>query len=227
MAETQVQISSHDLGVKLEDLVANIFRNNGYDIAQRVIVMTKSGAGAEIDLVVEKSGLRRPVECKNLAITVGVASMRVFKDKLSDANLTNGLFVTNTRFSVGAKKVAHAAGIELWDMMVLREEFFRASLGRSVDTSILEVQVGNPLVRHYKSDGLRKAQAFYEVSTQLRKHSSNGLVRKSDLVAGLVASGQFDEESARAMTKHRLTHAGSIYEPEPGYLKWITPRDSY
>jgi predicted RecB family endonuclease len=60
-----VKLNTYDLGVQLEDTTASIFQKMGYSVEKRQRVQTKSGATAEIDILLVRGIRRRAVECKN------------------------------------------------------------------------------------------------------------------------------------------------------------------
>jgi len=104
----------------------------GYKTEMRAKPPTKSGAVAEIDILVSRGNRRRAVECKNYdpSKAVGTTEMRKFRDDLKDIGIPSGLFVTSSVFSKDAEKLADSDGIELWDMEELRQKLFEYSIGR-------------------------------------------------------------------------------------------------
>ncbi|MGC8935664.1 MAG: restriction endonuclease [Thermoproteota archaeon] len=151
----EVKLNVYDLGVRLEETAAKIFEKMGYKVELRKRLATRSGATAEIDILITRGNRRRAVECKNYDVTraVGVSELRIFKDKLNDTGLSSGIFITNSVFTEDAEKLAESAGIELWDGEELREKFFLYAIGRLKNPSLLN----DPI--------LPKAQSFVDVST--------------------------------------------------------------
>lgn len=111
----------------------------GYKVELRKRLATRSGATAEIDILITRGNRRRAVECKNYDISraVGASELRIFKDKLTDIGLSSGIFITNSVFTEDAEKLAESAGIELWDGEELREKFFLYAIGRLKNPSLL------------------------------------------------------------------------------------------
>ena len=107
-----VKLNTYDLGVQLENTTASIFQKMGYSVEKRQRVQTKSGATAEIDILLVRGIRRRAVECKNYdqSRSVGIQDLRVFKDKLGDTGIASGIFVTNTYFSEDSEKLANSTG---------------------------------------------------------------------------------------------------------------------
>lgn len=134
-----LKLNTYDLGVRLEDTTASILEKMGYSVEKRKRLSTKSGATAEIDLLLTRGSRRRIVECKNYdpSRSVPVSDMRIFKDKMSDTGVLSGLFVTNTVFSEDAEKLADSVGIELWNGDEHKERFYAYSIGRTRNPSLI------------------------------------------------------------------------------------------
>jgi hypothetical protein len=139
-AETEPKYNTYKLGIDLENTTASIFEKIGYSVEKRKRVPTKSGATAEIDILLKRGNRKRIVECKNYdpSRSVPVSDMRVFRDKLSDTGILSGVFVTNTYFSEDATKLADSVGIELWDGDMHREKFYAYSIGRIRNPSLID-----------------------------------------------------------------------------------------
>jgi hypothetical protein len=134
------KLNIYNLGIQLEGTAASIFEKMGYSVKTRQRVPTKSGAPAEIDILLERGSRRKAVECKNYdpSRSVGASDLRVFKDKLTDTGIFSGVFVTNTSFSDDAQKLAESVGMELWDGDELREKFFAYAIGRIRNPSLVQ-----------------------------------------------------------------------------------------
>jgi hypothetical protein len=135
----QVKFNTYNLGVDLENTTASIFEKMGYSVEKRKRLSTKSGATAEIDILLIRGNRRRAVECKNYdpSRSVPVSDMRIFKDKLYDTGVISGVFVTNTYFSEDAEKCADSVGIELWNGEVHKEKFYAYAIGRIKNPSLI------------------------------------------------------------------------------------------
>jgi hypothetical protein len=133
------KFNTYNLGVDLENTTASIFEKMGYSIEKRKRLPTKSGATAEIDILLTRGNRRKVVECKNYdpSRSVPVSDMRIFKDKLYDTCIMSGVFVTNTYFSEDAQKCADSVGIELWNGEVHKEKFYAYAIGRIRNPSLI------------------------------------------------------------------------------------------
>ncbi|MEM3932393.1 MAG: restriction endonuclease [Thermoplasmata archaeon] len=169
-----VKLNIYDLGLQLENTTALIFEKMGYKVEKRKRVPTKSGATAEIDILLTRGIRKIAVECKNYdpSRSVGIQDMRVFKDKLSDTGIASGIFVTNTYFSEEAQKLAESTGIELWDGDKLREKFYAYAIGRIKNPSLVHDPV-LPLKIDFisaSSLSLRNNQSIHLFSAVLLYH---------------------------------------------------------
>lgn len=124
-------VTTKELGNTLEDNVALIFKNMGYDVKVRQRFSTQSGT-AEIDILLSKGNRRRGVECKNYGQSryIGIKELRDFKGRLEQVGILSGLFVTNTFFSGEAEQYADSTGIETWDKSDLQEKLLIFFTGR-------------------------------------------------------------------------------------------------
>jgi hypothetical protein len=159
-----------ELGVKLEETVANIFEKMGYSVQRRVRPATKTGATAEIDVLLSRGNRRLAVECKNYdeSRAVGVSELRNFMNKLQDTGIMSGVFVTTSVFSSDAEQFAESTGIEIWDKEKLLEKFYAFAIGRIVNPSLLNDPV-LPVLYNFESASTitlrnpRKVQLFSKV----------------------------------------------------------------
>ena len=120
-----------ELGVALEKTVASIFEKMGYKVEMRVHPETKTGAAEEIDIVLTRGKRKKAVECKNYATNaVGAKELRGFQNKLEDARIDSGVFVTASVFTREARQFAEAKEIELWDNKELREKVYAYAINR-------------------------------------------------------------------------------------------------
>jgi hypothetical protein len=121
----------YELGTALEDTVQRIFEKMGYSVEKRQRPDTKTGAALEIDLVLTRGKRRKAVECKNYStIRVSAKELRLFQNKLEDARIDSGIFVTSSDFTREALQFAQARNIEHWDNKELREMVYAYLLNR-------------------------------------------------------------------------------------------------
>jgi len=116
----------------------------GYSTKKRQRVPTKSGATAEIDLLVTRGNRTMAVECKNYdeSRSVPVKDLRIFANKLDDSSIISGVFVASTVFSMDAQKFAESEGrIDLWDRAKLFEMISTYMIGRIGLSSLRKEQV--------------------------------------------------------------------------------------
>lgn len=95
---------------QFEKLVALVYRKLGYTVTRR------GGANPDggIDLIIEKDGQRSAVQCKQWkSWNVGVKAVREFLGALTDAGISNGVFITLCGYTGDAKQLAEKHGIEI------------------------------------------------------------------------------------------------------------------
>ncbi len=131
--------SSREMGNKLEDAVAKIFKNQGYEIVLRKKISGKSGEYNEIDVIATRGQATIAIECKNYSEgkKVGAMTVRDFIAKLDDLDIHQGLLVTNTDFSsdaLGWAKNGTTKPIQTWNGTALQEKLMEVTIGRKSRT---------------------------------------------------------------------------------------------
>lgn len=105
-------------GKGLEDEVGRIFRNMGYSVEVRKNVTTEIGAPAEFDLLIYRHSRITAVECKNYddSRPIGAKDIRDFAQKIREMKkIRDGIFISMSSFTTGARTVAAENNIDLWD----------------------------------------------------------------------------------------------------------------
>lgn len=109
------QIQSIDW-FQFEKIVATAYKSRGFSVCRR------GGANPDggIDLILEKSGQRTGVQCKQWkSWQVGVRNVREFFGALTHAGLSKGIFVTIRGYTREARDLAQQHHIELLDATAL------------------------------------------------------------------------------------------------------------
>jgi hypothetical protein len=128
------KVNAYELGQRLEQMAASIFKNLGYSVEVRKKVQTRTGSVCEFDVLLRRGQRTMAIECKNYDVSraVGIQDLHVFRDKLVQSDIYSGIFITNTTFSEDAVKLATDTdtNIDLWDGAELRERYTATALGR-------------------------------------------------------------------------------------------------
>lgn len=196
--EQETKLKVYDLGVKLEETTAAILQKMGWSTQLRQRMPTRSGPNAEIDVLVTRGNRRRAVECKNYDTSraVGIAELRVFKNKLDDIEIASGLFVTSSYFSKDAQDFSESNMLEVWDRDELREKYFLYALGRLVNPSLVKdpvlpvqmsyTQVTTLQLKNPQAVQLQTAKLFYHpyilVKYRLRSERTDPTKKKHVVV---------------------------------------------
>ncbi|OYT41670.1 MAG: hypothetical protein B6U78_02645 [Candidatus Aenigmarchaeota archaeon ex4484_224] len=104
-------------GKLFEDLVEEIFKNQGYQTKRNLILEGKSGAKHEIDILAIKGKKKIAIECKyrENEEKVGKSEFATFLLKLDDLEIKEGYLVTNSYFSDNVLLLAKKYKIKLID----------------------------------------------------------------------------------------------------------------
>jgi hypothetical protein len=102
---------------QFEKLIEILYRESGYSVHRRGGAKPDGG----IDLIVEKDGVRKAVQCKHWKTwSVGVKPVREFLGALTDSRIQNGIFITVQGYTRDAKEFADKHRIEIIDEADLR-----------------------------------------------------------------------------------------------------------
>lgn len=97
---------------QFEKIVALTYRKQGYSVARRGGASPDGG----IDLVIEKNGQCRAVQCKHWkAWKVGVKGVREFLGALTDGGFKEGIFITLRGYTEEARQLAVKHHIQVVD----------------------------------------------------------------------------------------------------------------
>lgn len=140
--DVEFEKPARELGNDLEDMVEQIMEIKGYETLTRQKMRGNSGQYNEIDILAKQDDDIIAVECKNYKENkkIGISELRNFSAKLSDLDISKGLFVTTTDFSQDARGWAsnnpQMAQIDLWNGDRLEEMFKKTILRRTGSKTI-------------------------------------------------------------------------------------------
>jgi len=98
-------------GAEFEEWCANLLRNNGFTNVQ----VTKTSGDQGVDILAQKSDIRYAIQCKCYSSNLGNSPVQEVHAGKSMYNCHVGVVMTNRHFTSGAKDLADATGVLLWD----------------------------------------------------------------------------------------------------------------
>lgn len=104
-------------GVRFEEWLADFFRARGYKAKT-----TPRTGDYGVDLVLERDGQRTVVQAKRWKGKVGPTAVQEIYAGKAHYGADAALVVTNSRFTVEARRLAKSTGVVLWDRDRLRTE---------------------------------------------------------------------------------------------------------
>lgn len=111
-------LEAAERGRELEDRVAAHLDAHGYRVRRNVVVVGRSGARHEVDVLAEKvdslTTYRVAVECKAWRVPVGQDVVSKLAWVMSDLGLHKGIVVSLAGAERGAAQAAAGLGIEIW-----------------------------------------------------------------------------------------------------------------
>jgi len=106
-------MSGHDF----EYYCANLLRKNGFSDVK----VTKGSGDQGVDILAKKDGIKYAIQCKNYASHLGNTPVQEVNAGKIYYKCHVGVVMTNSTFTQGAKTLAEATGVLLWDGSVLTQ----------------------------------------------------------------------------------------------------------
>ena len=104
-------------GHEFEHFCANIMRKNGFTN----VAVTKGSGDQGVDILAEKDGIKYAVQCKNYSSPLSNTPIQEVNAGKIFYNCHVGVVMTNSTFTPGAKTLAQATGVLLWDRAVVEK----------------------------------------------------------------------------------------------------------
>ncbi len=98
-------------GVEFEDYAADVLRGNGY----RHVEMTAGSGDQGVDILCTRGGRRFAVQCKNYAGAVGNFAVQEAYAGMQYYDCDVAVVLCPGTFTSGARELAEATGVLLWD----------------------------------------------------------------------------------------------------------------
>lgn len=116
---------SYEKGLKLEELITDLFRTKGYDARHNVKLVGRSGVEHQIDVFAEyKAPLhisKIVIECKSYDKPIDKDIVMKLIHEVQDLGVDRGILVTTSYFTPDAVSTAEGYNIDLWDSAKLNE----------------------------------------------------------------------------------------------------------
>ena len=103
-------------GHKFEYFCADVLRKNGFADVQ----VTKGSGDQGVDILAIKDGIKYAIQCKNYASALSNTPVQEVNAGKTFYGCHVGVVMTNSTFTPGAKTLAQATGVLLWDRAVLQ-----------------------------------------------------------------------------------------------------------
>lgn len=118
-AEEQEDISRVDgmEGHEFEYFCASLLRKNGFTNVE----VTPGSGDQGVDILAEKGGVKYAIQCKNYASPLSNTPVQEVSAGKIFYGCHVGVVMTNSTFTPGAKELAKATGILLWDRTIVQE----------------------------------------------------------------------------------------------------------
>jgi len=104
-------------GHEFEYFCANLLRKSGF----LDVNVTKGSGDQGVDILAVKDGIKYSIQCKNYATALGNTPIQEVNAGKTYYNCHVGVVMTNSTFTPGAKALAQATGVLLWDRSTLQK----------------------------------------------------------------------------------------------------------
>lgn len=104
-------------GHGFEYFCADLLRRNGFSD----VSVTKGSGDQGVDVLATKGGIKYAIQCKNYASALGNTPVQEVNAGKTFYNCHVGVVMTNSTFTPGAKTLAQATGVLLWDQAALQK----------------------------------------------------------------------------------------------------------
>lgn len=130
-------------GLEFENWCANLLRNNGFINVE----VTRASGDQGVDILAEKGEIKYAIQCKCYSSDLGNSPVQEVHAGKTMYNCHVGVVMTNRHFTSGAKELAKATGVLLWDrekllqMMSNQEEPISSSRWNNLDEKFLDAVI--------------------------------------------------------------------------------------
>ena len=104
-------------GHEFEYFCAGILKENGFSNVR----VTPGSGDQGVDILATKDGIKYAIQCKNYASSLGNTPIQEVHAGKAFYNCHVGVVMTNSIFTTGAKELAKATGVLLWDRTTLQK----------------------------------------------------------------------------------------------------------
>ena len=104
-------------GHEFEYFCAGVLKENGFSNVR----VTPGSGDQGVDVLATKDGIKYAIQCKNYASSLGNTPIQEVHAGKAFYNCHVGVVMTNSIFTTGAKELAKATGVLLWDRTTLQK----------------------------------------------------------------------------------------------------------
>ena len=166
---------SYERGLKLEKLVAELFRSKGYNVKHNVKLTGRSGVKHQIDVYAEYRAplhtSRIIVECKSYDRPVDKDIVMKLVHEVDDLGVDRGILVTTSYFTPDAVSTAEGYNVDLWDGVKLKKLLEEIAVEEiSAPPNVFHVK---PVISAERSVEIvkRSVRAFFGKKGEIKAHT--------------------------------------------------------
>lgn len=168
-------------GLEFENWCANLLRKNGFFNVE----VTKASGDQGVDILAEKNEIKYAIQCKCYSSDLGNSPVQEVHAGKSMYNCHVGAVMTNRYFTSGAKELAKATGVLLWD----RDKLLQMLANNEAHETYKAIDIEPELV-----EAIRLVMSVGQASTSiLQRRLTIGYAKAANLVDRMEKLGIISE----------------------------------
>lgn len=168
-------------GLEFENWCANLLRKNGFYNVE----VTKASGDQGVDILAEKNEIKYAIQCKCYSSDLGNSPVQEVHAGKSMYNCHVGAVMTNRYFTSGAKELAKATGVLLWD----RDKLLQMLANNEAHETYKAIDIEPELV-----EAIRLVMSVGQASTSvLQRRLTIGYAKAANLVDRMEKLGIISE----------------------------------
>lgn len=183
-------------GHEFEHYCANLLKKNGF----LNVSVTRGSGDQGVDVLAEKDGVKYAVQCKNYASALGNTPVQEVNAGKIYYKCHVGVVMTNSTFTSGARELAAATGVLLWDRTVLQNMMDNIREPEDADEIIDSASSDSSASISFTQDEMEAKKS--DIFTTARNEADDAKFQNGVIVPPQSQDDRPDSSKAKRMNKH-------------------------
>lgn len=183
-------------GHEFEHYCADLLKKNSFiDVS-----VTRGSRDQGVDVLAEKDGVKYAVQCKNYASALGNTPVQEVNAGKIFYNCHVGVVMTNSTFTSGARELAAATGVLLWDRTILQNMMDNIRELEDVDEIIDSASFDSSASTSFTQDEMEAKKA--DIFTTPKKDADDAKFQSGVIVPSQSQDDRPTSSKEKRMNKH-------------------------